>query len=192
MDANVGRNELHSQSKTQQRRMQITALRRLNSLLTGLIAWEGRAALPKDSEMAAGGAPRIVVEPQLAEVPGCISIATSVWSTAELSQATPTATCAGAGNPQKPDIVLSVSLSTIAAEKWIGCAPRALDAQHPFAPSDFKGAAGGTIVPLDGKAGKGLLPPHLEDGAILSREYCSSCPTPDDKVEVSSLPLLTY
>ncbi len=60
----------------------------------------------------------------------------------------------------------------------------ALDTQHPFAPYNLKAAADGTIVPLDGKAGKGLLPPHLEDGAILSREYCSG--------GGPVVPLLTY
>lgn len=46
----------------------------------------------------------------------------------------------------------------------------AFDAQRPFVPYALKGAADSTIVPLDEKAGTGLLPPHLEDGAILSRE----------------------
>lgn len=63
----------------------------------------------------------------------------------------------------------------------------ALEAQHPFVPYQLKVADDATIVPLDGKAGKGLLPPHLEDGAILSREYCSSYPTPNNKAEVPSL-----
>jgi len=56
---------------------------------------------------------------------------------------------------------------TIAA--ILGGRVTALEAQHPFTPYHLKvAAADATIVPLDGKAGQGLLPPHLEDGAILS------------------------
>jgi len=48
----------------------------------------------------------------------------------------------------------------------------ALEAQHPFGPyHQLKVTADDTIVPLHPRAGKGLLPPHLEEGAILSREY---------------------
>jgi hypothetical protein len=46
------------------------------------------------------------------------------------------------------------------------------EAQYPFLSSDIDAAASAlTVVPLHGRAGKGLLPPHMENGAILSRKY---------------------
>jgi len=63
-------------------------------------------------------------------------------------------------------------------------------AQFPFLSSDVERAAAGlTIEPLHGRAGKGLLPPHMENGAILSRECCPRCPAPNG--EVLSFPILT-
>ncbi|KAK4031652.1 hypothetical protein C8A01DRAFT_41903 [Parachaetomium inaequale] len=45
----------------------------------------------------------------------------------------------------------------------------ALGAQYPFLSSDLEKASSAlTVVPLHGRAGKGLLPPHMENGAILS------------------------
>ncbi len=50
------------------------------------------------------------------------------------------------------------------------------DVQKPFSRSGFRVSSEQTIVPLDDKAGTGLLPPALENGAIASRESCSITP----------------
>ncbi len=71
----------------------------------------------------------------------------------------------------------------------LGGKATALHAQHPFLSSELEGAASAlTIVPLHGRAGKGLLPPYMENGAILSRESLLSLPDLESQNDVEVAP----
>ncbi|KAM7215692.1 hypothetical protein V8F06_008983, partial [Rhypophila decipiens] len=60
--------------------------------------------------------------------------------------------------------ILAVSLIIVAVLDGV----TALKAQYPLGPYQLNVLGDDTFVPLHPRAGKGLLPPHLEEGAILS------------------------
>lgn len=75
--------------------------------------------------------------------------------------------------------MLAIQTAGWAMVAILGGTATALETQYPFLSSDALDAKASvhTIVPLHGRAGKGLLPPHLENGAVLSRE-CSRSQLP--------------
>ncbi len=67
----------------------------------------------------------------------------------------------------------------------LGGKASALHAQYPFLSSELEGAVSAfTIVPLHGRADRGLLPPYMENGAILSRQSLLSLPDSEFQIDV--------